>query len=81
MQILSEEKPCFWLPEYVAEQQAAEIILDAFKRRTHGQLELLDLKVNKVEFSKDRDEIRQRWEVGERFEFYFSSGHKQPETI
>ena len=52
MQIMSDEKPFFWLPGYVAEQQAAERILDAFKRRAYGQLELLDLKVNKVEFSK-----------------------------
>ena len=28
----------------------------------------------------DRDELRSRWEAGERFEFYFFYGHKKPET-
>ena len=28
----------------------------------------------------DREELRQRWEAGERFGFYFFYGHKRPAT-
>ncbi|MDB2685895.1 hypothetical protein N9Y42_01680 [Mariniblastus sp.] len=37
----------FWLSDHVTEEQAAEIILDAFKRKVHGQLELLEVKVRR----------------------------------
>ena len=35
----------FWLPDHVTPEQAPGIILDAFKRKVIGQLELLELKV------------------------------------
>lgn len=34
----------FWLPDHVTSEQAAAIILDAFKRKIAGQMKLLDLK-------------------------------------
>ena len=33
----------YWLPGHATDDQAAEIILDAFKRKMAGQLELLYL--------------------------------------
>ena len=33
-----------------------------------------------MELPLKRDELRQRWEAGERFEFYFFYGHKPPAT-
>ena len=71
----------FWLPDHVDEEQATNVILDAFKRKVRGQLELLDLtEGEEMNYPKDRDELRQRWEAGERFKFYFFYGHKQPES-
>ena len=35
----------YWLSDYVIDERGAEIILEAFKRKVAGQLELLDLKV------------------------------------
>ena len=37
----------YWLPDHVTEDQAAAIILDAFRRKMLGQLELLDLRLKK----------------------------------
>ena len=34
----------FWLPDHVTAEQAPAIILDAFKRKVIGHLELLELK-------------------------------------
>ena len=34
----------YWLPDHVTKEQAAAIVLDAFKRKVAGQLKLLDLK-------------------------------------
>ena len=31
-------------------------------------------------YPNDREELRKRWETGERFEFYFFYGHKKPES-
>ena len=39
----------FWLPDHATPEQAAGIILDSFKRKVEGQLELLELKPNKIE--------------------------------
>ena len=33
-----------------------------------------------MNYPKDRAELRQRWDAGERFEFYFFYGHKKPES-
>ena len=33
-----------------------------------------------MELPLNRDELRQRWEAGERFDFYFFYGHKPPAT-
>ena len=33
----------YWLPDHVTEERGAEIILDAFKRKVAGELELLDV--------------------------------------
>ena len=33
----------FWLPDHATPEQAPEIIMDAFRRKVVGQLELLDL--------------------------------------
>ena len=35
----------FWLPDHATDEQAAAIVLDAFKRKVSGQLELLHLEV------------------------------------
>ena len=35
----------FWLPAHATDQQSAEIVLEAFKRKVTGQLELLDLQI------------------------------------
>ena len=36
----------YWLPDHVSDEQGAEIILDAFKRKIAGDLELLDVSVD-----------------------------------
>ncbi len=45
---LSHELQCFaddyWLPEHEPEDQGRAIILEAFKRKVAGQIELLDLQ-------------------------------------
>ena len=33
-----------------------------------------------MSYPNNRDELRQRWDDGERFEFYFFYGHKAPES-
>ena len=35
----------FWMPDHVTADQPPEIIVEAFKRKVAGQLELLELKV------------------------------------
>ena len=37
----------YCLPDHVSDERGAEIILDAFKRKVAGELELLDVTVNK----------------------------------
>jgi len=37
----------YWLPDHVSDERGAEIILEAFKRKIAGELELLDVVVNK----------------------------------
>ena len=34
----------YWLPDHLAGDQAAAVILESFKRKVAGQLKLLDLK-------------------------------------
>ena len=36
----------YWLPAHVSDERGAEIILDAFKRKLAGELELLDVRVD-----------------------------------
>ena len=36
----------YWLPDHVSVERGAEIILDAFKRKVAGELELLDVVVD-----------------------------------
>ena len=36
----------YWLPDHVTDERGAEIILEAFKRKVAGELELLDVTVN-----------------------------------
>ena len=36
----------YWLPAHVSDGRGAEIILDAFKRKIAGELELLDVTVD-----------------------------------
>jgi len=33
----------YWLPDHVSDERGAEVILEAFKRKVAGDLELLDL--------------------------------------
>ena len=33
----------YWLPDHVSDELGAEIILEAFKRKVAGELELLDV--------------------------------------
>ena len=35
----------YWLPDHASDEQGAEIILEAFKRKIAGELELLDVTV------------------------------------
>ena len=44
---LQQFADAYWLPEHVTKEQAAAIVLDAFKRKVAGELELLDVTVNK----------------------------------
>ena len=39
----------FWLPDHVTPEQASGIILDGFKRKVAGQLELMELKPTETE--------------------------------
>ena len=36
------------LPDHVSDERGAEIILDAFRRKVAGELELFDVVVNKL---------------------------------
>ena len=36
----------YWLPDHVSDERGAEIILEAFKRKVAGELELLDVTVD-----------------------------------
>ena len=36
----------YWLPDHVADERGAEPILEAFKRKIVGDLELLDVSVD-----------------------------------
>ena len=36
----------YWLPDHVSDERCAEIILEAFKRKVAGELELLGVGVN-----------------------------------
>ena len=38
----------YWLPDHVSDERSAEIILEAFKRKVAGELELFDVVVNKL---------------------------------
>ena len=35
----------YWLPDHVSNERGAEVILEAFKRKVVGELELLDVVV------------------------------------
>ena len=47
---------------------------------TDGSPYLNNSKAITMELPLNRDELRQRWEAGERFDFYFFYGHKPPAT-
>ena len=43
---LQQFADAYWLPAHVTDERGAEIVLEAFKRKVAGELELLDVTVN-----------------------------------
>ena len=39
----------YGIPTHVSEEQAAAMIMDSFKRKIHGELEMMEIKVSKQE--------------------------------
>jgi len=42
----------YWTPNHVDEEEAATMVLEAFKRKMSAQLELLDLKARRIQTSE-----------------------------
>lgn len=50
--ILQRYADGFWLPDHVPDEQAGAMILDSFKRKIDGQLELMGVIVTKANESR-----------------------------